>query len=91
MTFAISIYFASKFGDATPELSFFLVDAISENKRSEFDGMIVLGSLALGIFSVVSIAKTFKQIIESRLIGIVVACLGFFGTISILVILESFY
>ena len=82
LTLGISVSFAYLFsGNANPGVSFFIFDSLTSTADPSIQALIMLGSLVLAVFSIFSMAKMFWQIYENKIRGVVVALLGFMGSI----------
>ena len=82
VTLGISISFAYLFsGNANSGLSVFIFDSINNTANPTIQPLVMLSTLILAMFSIFSIAKMFWQIYENKIRGIIVALLGFFGSI----------
>ncbi|MBM2852983.1 MAG: hypothetical protein HW420_1530 [Candidatus Nitrosotenuis sp.] len=67
--------------------SFAILNLISQNFDPGLQNVIMIVSAALAIYFVFSLAKFFREVYENRLYGVLIAVLGFSG--SILIILAS--
>lgn len=67
--------------------SFAILNLISQNFDPALQSVIMIVSAALAIYFVFSLAKFFREVYENRLYGVLIAVLGFSG--SILIILAS--
>ena len=82
LTLGISVSFAYLFsGNANEGLSFFVLDSITRTAGPSIQTLVMIGSLILAVFSIFSMAKMFWQIYENKIRGVVVALLGFMGSI----------
>lgn len=66
---------------------FAILNSISQNFDPALQSVIMIASVALAIYSVFRLAKFFREVYENRLYGIIIAGLGFFG--SLIIILGS--
>ena len=67
--------------------SFAILNSISQNFSPALQSVILIVSAALSIYFVFNLAKFFREVYESKFYGVVIAVLGFSG--SMLVVLAS--
>jgi hypothetical protein len=68
---------------------FAMLNSISQNFDPALQSVIMIVSAALAIYSVFRLARFFREVYENRLYGIVIAALGFFGSLIIILGLQS--
>ena len=67
--------------------SFAILNSISQNFDPALQSVIMIVSSALAIYFVFSLAKFFREVYENRFYGVIIAVLGFSG--SMLIVLAS--
>ena len=68
--------------------SFAILNSILDNFDPDLQSVIMIVSAGLAIYFVFSLAKFFREVYENRLYGVVIAVLGFSG--SMLIVLASY-
>ena len=90
----LSFAFSYKASGDTPEVGgfvFVILDLLSQYGDSEIQGLVIIISIVITIFSIYGLSVFLRQVIEERLVGILTAIVGFLGSFLILSTQEAHF
>ena len=87
--FSFSLAFVTSGGRSLSGTSFAILDSISQNFDPALQSVIMIVSAALAIYFVFSLAKFFREVYENRFFGVIIAVLGFSGSMLIVLVSQS--